>query len=125
MSDNNFYKLARSFRYAFQGFRTGFRTQLNFRIQCSLALAVIILGLALKIGLSDWLWILLNIALVLFAELMNTALETLVDLVSPDYHMLAGRVKDIAAAAVTILAANALISAILILGRPLFHMLIK
>ncbi|MBK0378515.1 diacylglycerol kinase family protein [Mucilaginibacter segetis] len=118
MADTNFYKLGRSFRYAFQGFHSGFRSQLNFRIQCTAAVVVIILGLLCGITKYDWLWILLNIALVLFGELINTALETLVDLVSPDYHVLAGKVKDIAAAAVTILAANALVSAIIIFSGP-------
>lgn len=107
--------------YAAQGFRAGFRTQLNFRVQCGAALLVICLGLFFNIGKSEWLWILLDIALVLFAELMNTALETLVDLVSPDFHVLAGRVKDIAAAAVTVLAANALITAVIIFRLPIIH----
>ncbi len=70
--------------------------QLNFRVQCFFAVIAVALGFYLKISTNEWLWISLNITLVLFAELINTALETLVDLVSPGYNEKAGRVKDIA-----------------------------
>ena len=120
---DNVYKLIRSFKYAFQGLRSGFRTQLNFRVQCGLAVVAIAGGLVLNITKNEWLWISLSVALVLFAELMNTALEAMVDLVSPQYNELAGRIKDIAAAAVTILAANALITAAIIFVPLIIHLL--
>jgi len=113
MSDN-LKKIAKSFTYAFKGWRTAFKTQLNFRVQCLLAIAAIALGVFLKITTNEWLWISLNITLVLFAELMNTALETLVDLVSPGYNEKAGKVKDVAAGAVTIMAINAALTGLYI-----------
>ena len=63
------------------------------------ALAVAV-GLVLQIDLLSWAIILLCCAVVIMAELFNTAVETIVDLVSPEFHPLAGRAKDIAAAAV-------------------------
>lgn len=111
---NNLIKIAKSFTYAFKGWRSAFKTQLNFRVQCVFAVVAIVLGFCLNISTNEWLWIALNITLVLFAELINTALETLVDLVSPDYNEKAGMVKDIAAGAVTITAINAALSGLYI-----------
>jgi len=84
-----------------------------------LAIVAVALGFYLKISTNEWLWISLNITLVLFAEMINTALETLVDLVSPGYNEKAGRVKDIAAGAVTITAINALLSGLYIFAPKL------
>jgi len=116
---DNLIKIARSFTYAFKGWRSAFKTQLNFRVQCFLAVVAIALGFYLKISTNEWLWISLNITLVLFAELINTALETLVDLVSPGYNEKAGMVKDIAAGAVTITAINAALSGLYIFAPKL------
>ena len=120
---NNLHKLARSFKYAFQGMRSGFRTQLNFRVQCSFAVLAIMAGIFFDLSKGDWLWVILAIGLVLSAELVNTAMEGLVDLVSPEYNELAGRIKDIAAAAVTILALNALLIAAIIFIPPVIQLL--
>lgn len=116
---NNLIKIAKSFTYAFKGWHSAFKTQLNFRVQCFFAVAAVALGFYLKISTNEWLWISLNITLVLFAELINTALETLVDLVSPGYNEKAGMVKDIAAGAVTIAAINAALSGIYIFAPKL------
>jgi diacylglycerol kinase (ATP) len=97
-------KLIRSFGYAFKGMDYAAATQLNFRIHLVATLAAVILGIALKISVNQWLWIGACIALVLAAELMNSALEVLTDLVSPEYNVKAGRVKDMGAAAVLIIA---------------------
>jgi diacylglycerol kinase len=120
---NNLKKIAKSFTYAFKGWRSAFKTQLNFRVQCFLAVVAVALGFFLKISTNEWLWISLNITLVLFAEMINTALETLVDLVSPDYNEKAGRVKDIAAGAVTITAINAALSGLYIFTPKLLSLL--
>ena len=69
---------------------------------CGAAFAVV-MGLVLQIDLISWAIVLLCIGVVLAAELINTAIETVVDLVSPEYHPLAGHAKDIAAAAVYVL----------------------
>ena len=100
--DNNSYLIGRlkSFGYAFKGIWTLFSTQPNARIH--LLATVIIIGLGIALGLSpmEWCFIIGCIALVLMAEAVNTAIEFVVDLVSPDYHELAEKAKDVAAAAV-------------------------
>lgn len=107
-------KLIRSFGYAFKGLAHAAKTQLNFRIHLVASLLAVFLGYALKVSVSEWLWLLLCIALVLMAELFNTALEFLVDLVSPGYNQLAGQVKDISAGAVIVAAIFALLSGLII-----------
>ena len=93
-----------SFSYAWKGLVYAFRTQLNFKFHSLASAIAIAIGYLLEISIHDWLWILLAIGLVLMAELFNTALEVLVDLVSPEYHPKAGIVKDLSAAAVLITA---------------------
>ena len=97
-------KFLLSFTFAWKGLAYAFRTQLNFKVHILVSLLAITSGFLLEINTQEWLWILLAIAMVLVTELLNTALETLVDLVSPEYHPKAGAVKDIAAAAVLIMA---------------------
>ncbi len=89
--------ILRSFGYAWQGLRYAWRSQRNFRIEVLLAL--IALTLALVLGV-DPVTVLLLILVVLTLELMNTALEAVVDIASPDHHPLAKAAKDTAAAAV-------------------------
>ncbi|MBL7775606.1 MAG: diacylglycerol kinase family protein [Saprospiraceae bacterium] len=98
-----------SFRYAFQGLRYLVRTQMNARIHLAAAVLATALGAWLDISRLEWLALALCTALVLALEAVNTALECLTDLVSPDPHPLAGRAKDLAAAAVLIVALGALV----------------
>lgn len=97
-----------SFIYAWKGLVYAFRTQLNFKFHSLASAIAIAIGYLLEINTHEWLWILLAIGLVLTAELFNTALEVLVDLVSPEYHPKAGVVKDLSAAAVLITAVVAI-----------------
>ncbi len=97
-------KLIRGFGYAFKGTGYAVRTQLNFRIHLAAMLVAIALGFYLHISTAEWCWIMACIAAVLVAELLNTAIEILVDLVSPGYNVKAGHIKDVSAAAVLITA---------------------
>ena len=83
------------------------------------ALAVVA-GIVLQIDLLSWAIILLCCAVVIMAELFNTAIETVVDLVSPEFHPLAGRAKDIAAAAVWFLSFVVAIVGVLVYANALF-----
>ena len=107
-----------SFRFAFQGVRTLFRTQPNARIH--LLASTVVIGLAWGVGCSptEWAILVLTMVAVLVAEAFNTALEFLTDLASPEYHELAGKAKDVAAAAV-------LFTAIVALGVAIFIFLPK
>lgn len=96
--------LISSLSFAIQGIFYCFRTQRNFRVHILAAAAVFIL--AWRLGLTDVevLILALTVVLVLLAEMFNTAMETVVDLVSPEYNPLAKVAKDIAAGAVLIAA---------------------
>ncbi|TWR30361.1 diacylglycerol kinase family protein [Mucilaginibacter pallidiroseus] len=107
-------KLVRSFGFAIKGLRYALATQQNFRIHCVAAVLAIGLGLALHVSNNDWQWIALCIMLVLLTELINTGIEALVDLVSPGYNELAGRVKDVCAAAVLLTAIFSLVTGLVI-----------
>ncbi|MDB5030069.1 diacylglycerol kinase family protein [Mucilaginibacter sp.] len=107
-------KLIRSFGYAFNGLGYAAKTQLNFRVHLVASILAVFMGYALHIAVNEWQWVIFCIALVLMAELFNTALEFLTDLVSPEYNKIAGYVKDVSAGAVVIAALFALITGIII-----------
>ena len=90
----------RSFGYAFRGLAICFRTQANARIHALATALVVVLGFALKLVAWEWCAVVLSIASVWTAECFNTAMESMVDLVSPERQPLAGRIKDLAAGAV-------------------------
>lgn len=97
-------KLLRSFRYALEGLKYTLVSQRNMRVHFLLALVALLLGLYLPIEKNDMLLLFLTIILVLVAELFNTAIEAVVDLVTKDFHPLAKVAKDVAAGAVLLCA---------------------
>jgi diacylglycerol kinase (ATP) len=107
-------KFIRGFGYAFKGLWHAAKTQLNFRVHLLCAIIVVLLGFALRISAAEWLWVSLCIGMVLLTELINTAIELLVDIVSPDYNEKAGRVKDMCAAAVLVTTITALVIGLVI-----------
>lgn len=98
-----------SFRYAFKGIADLLKSQPNARIHLVATIGVLTAGAFLELSLNEWCLIILSIAFVFSAEAANTAIEYLTDLVSPDYHPLAGKAKDVAAAAVLLAAIGAAI----------------
>ncbi len=90
----------RSFGYAFKGIATFFASQAHAKVHLLAIILISLLGWGLGLDANEWVQILLCMALVVVTETINTALEFFVDLVSPDYHPLAGKVKDVAAGAV-------------------------
>jgi diacylglycerol kinase len=103
-------RLVASFGFALRGIVALLRTQANARIHFAATIAVVAAGFLFAIKRMEWCAIAAAIGLVWTAEGLNTAIECVVDLVSPDHHPLAGRAKDIAAGAVLI---AALIAAII------------
>jgi diacylglycerol kinase len=89
----------RSFLFALQGFRTAVNQERNIKVMLLCALFAVILGIIVRLDLVSWAVVFVCCGIVLAAELVNTAIETVVDLVSPEFHPLAGRAKDIGAAA--------------------------
>jgi diacylglycerol kinase len=109
----------RAFGHAFRGWRYVMRTQHNAWIHAVVSTAVVALGLWLRLPPRDWAVVLLAIGMVWASEIMNTAIEAVVDLASPVQHPLAKVGKDVGAAAVLIAAGAALLIGLLILGPPL------
>lgn len=93
-------KRLKSFVYAFKGIGILFKTQPNAQIHLLGVLVITVLGFALGLSRTEWCLIIICIALVLLAEAINTALEFLTDLTSPDIHPLAEKTKDVAAGGV-------------------------
>ena len=109
----------RSFGHAFDGWWYVLRTQRNAWLHVAIALGVF--GLAAWLGLNalEWAIIVLTTAMVFGAEFLNTAVELVVDLSSPQEHPLAKLGKDVAAAAVLLTALAAVFVGILVLGPPI------
>jgi diacylglycerol kinase (ATP) len=118
-----FHSRLRSFRYAFAGWWFVIRTQRNAWIHAVASGMVVILGFWLRLSSRDWAMIVLAIGMVWTSEFLNTALEAVVDLASPQHHHLARVGKDVGAAAVLIAAVSSALIGFLILGPPLLHRL--
>ena len=103
-------------RCAFNGLGLVFRSQDSVRIQAIAALAAVVLGVALRVSAPEWCALVLAIALVLTAEALNTSIEAVVDLVSPEFHQVAGRAKDVGAGAVLIAALGSIVVGLLVFG---------
>jgi diacylglycerol kinase len=108
-----------SFRYAFAGLWHALRTQRNIRIHVSIAIGVVVLGMAVGLRRDEWAIIALTMGFVFTAELFNTVIEAIIDLVTEEYHPLAKQAKDVAAGAVLAAAITAVAVGLLILGPPL------
>jgi undecaprenol kinase len=106
-------KFLKSFTYAAAGIRACLHEQ-NFKFHLFAGTLVIMLGVITGLTNTEWAVLLIVIALVLVAEMFNTAIEKVVDLVSPNYHPLAKAAKDIAAGAVLVIAVMSVIIGILI-----------
>jgi diacylglycerol kinase len=107
-------RIARSFGYALEGLATMLRTQPNFWVHLVAALLALGLGVVLHLSPAELALLVLTIALVLIVECVNTALETVCDLVSPNVHPLIKQAKDVSAAAVLIAALASVLVAVLL-----------
>ena len=99
-----------SFIYAFAGLKTFFRNEHNSWIHLFAAVITVIYGAVVHLDKYEWCIILFAIGIVIIAEIFNTAIEALTDIVSPNYNLIAKRVKDMSAAAVLIAAITAAIA---------------
>lgn len=118
------HSLWRSVTFAWEGLVFTFRTQRNARWHVIAALAVIALATWLRIDATRWAILVLTIGAVCAGETINTTVEALVDLMSPDWHERAKVAKDVSAGGVLLLAVTAVIVGVLVLGPPLWTKLI-
>ncbi|TAH42957.1 MAG: diacylglycerol kinase family protein [Bacteroidetes bacterium] len=108
----------KSISWALSGISFAFRTQFNFRFHIISAVIVLLLSILLKLSALEWCIVLFCIASVITAELLNTAHEVNTDLLSPDINDTAKHVKDLAAAAVLVVAiVSAIIGCIIFLPK--------
>ena len=109
-----------SFGHAGRGVWSALRSEVHLRIHAAATVVVLGLGFYCDISRLEWALVALAIAGVWTAELLNTAIEALTDLASPDFHPLAGKAKDVAAGAVLLAATGAAVVGALVFGPRLF-----
>lgn len=115
-------KTINSFRYALNGIKIAIN-QRNLRIHITVAVLVVFAGFYLKISTVEWAIVCLITGLVISLELVNTAIESLVDLATSEYHILAKTAKDVAAGAVLVSAIASVFIGILIFLPPLLRLM--
>ena len=111
-----------AWKNAFSGIAYAFKTQRNLRIQLIAGIIVGILGIVLKISPSEWAILSLSVFFVLGSEMMNTALETAVDLTTEEYHIKAKLAKDTAAGAVVLASINAVVVSYFLFADKIIQM---
>ncbi len=107
-------KLINSFKYAFEGVFSSFKTERNMKIHVFIMIMVIIAGILFKINKYEWIICVICFALVISGELFNTAIETVVDMIMPYKNDKAKLAKDISAGGVLILAISSTIVGLII-----------
>lgn len=113
--------IAASFGHAYEGILTGVLEERNMKIHCVMAGLVVFFGLLLHITAAEWCVCFVLFGLIMGLELVNTAIEAVVDLVTKEYHPLAKRAKDTAAGAVLIASVMAAVTGLIIfIPRLLF-----
>lgn len=112
------FPLGKAFKCASEGIGYTFSSQRNLKIQCCFAVLAVVLGIVFGITPTQWAVICVCIVLVMGGECINTAIESVVDLVSPEWNILAKRAKDCAAGAVWIFAIGSVVVALFIFLPP-------
>ena len=118
----SFKKRLLSFKYAFAGLKTLFKEEHNARIHFAVSLVVITMGLAFEISVSEWISICLIIGLVFACEILNSAIENICDLVSPQQNDFVKKAKDLGAAATFVSAVVAVIIGLLIFAPKIWQL---
>lgn len=103
-------KLIKSFKYAFEGIFTGIKEEQNMKIHISIMILVIVFGIMLKISKIEWIICIALFGLVISMELINTAIENTVDLITKENNQQAKIAKDVAAGAVLV---SAIVSSVI------------
>jgi len=110
----SFLRRLKSFQYAGKGVWKAVKTQHNLWIHLVAALLVIYAGFFFQITRTEWMIVIVAMGGVISAEMFNTAIELIVDMVSPEHHRMAGAVKDVAAGAVLIFAIASVLIGLLV-----------
>ncbi len=113
----------KSFSYAIEGIKEAFKQEPNLRTHSFIAVLVVIAALFLGFTTIEWVLLIITVFLVLTLELLNTALEALVDLVSPEIKSQAKIAKDVSAAVVLFVSVLSLIVGALLFGPKILTLL--
>ena len=113
----------RSMGQAIRGIIYTWRTQRHLQIHLTAAIIVVICGWLTKVSRFEWLALIFAIGSVIAAEVINTAIEIVVDLVEPNFHPMAGMAKDIAAGTVLVAVIQAVIIGLVVFGPHLLNLL--
>jgi undecaprenol kinase len=108
------YKYTETFKFALEGIRVSFINEKNIRFHIFFSILVIVFAIICKLSRTEWMFLVFAIAGMIVVEMINTAIERVVDLVTDQYHPLAGQAKDIAAGAVLIYAILSIIIGLII-----------
>ncbi len=108
------HSLAQSFKTAFSGIGVGLKYERNFRIHVIATVTVVIFGIVFSISSFEWIVLILSIIAVMSLELVNTALEQLIDFLKPEKHSTIGKVKDMVAGSVLITTLGSVIIGLII-----------
>ena len=103
-----------SFKFAFKGMTAVFRSEPNMHLHVLASMVVFVMAYTFEVTRTEWCLLVLCVGLVWMAEIFNTSIETLTDLVSPEQHVLAGKTKDLAAGAVLMAAITAVVIGLII-----------
>lgn len=117
-------KLINSFKYAFSGVISAFKTERNMKIHVSVMIPVILCGIIFKLETWEWIVCICLFALVIGGELFNTAIEIVVDLAMPKINDKAKKSKDIAAGGVLVLAIGSAIIGLIIFIPKIINLFI-
>ncbi|PKR85106.1 diacylglycerol kinase family protein [Heyndrickxia camelliae] len=117
--------LHKTFSFAICGIIHGFKAEKNFKIHAAAAIMAISISFLLRISLMEWLFVILSIFGVVSLELVNSAIERVVDLAAPGYHPLAKQAKDLAAGAVLVYSIMSVIIACVIFIPKFAHLIIN
>lgn len=113
-----------SLEFALQGIRTVFKEERNMRTHSLAAVLAVICGFIFQLSLGEWLWLILSIFLVFVVEIINTAFENVVDMVTDfHFHPIGKKIKDMAAGAVLITATFSLIVGLIIFLPKLWEVI--
>lgn len=114
-----------SFKMALSGIRYAVRTQPNFLVHTIAATLVILSGIAFRLSFAEWIAVTLAIVLVFSVEMVNTAIESMTDLITKDYHTEAKIAKDVSAGMVLVVAIGASLIGVLVFGPKIGSLLFR
>ncbi|HKC05175.1 MAG TPA: diacylglycerol kinase family protein [Patescibacteria group bacterium] len=117
------HSIFKSFGFALNGLKGIILQERNFKIQLFFGLIAVILGFLLKLNVAEWLDLVIVITLVLILELVNTSIEEMVDLVSPEIREKAKVAKDVAAATVLVASTGSLVIGALLFVPKILNLL--